>query len=226
MGKRSRPGSGHRTLKRGGKGEFSPVVPWPAPSLEECAFYHTMTYPNGESVDGHWDLRGLFPGYIGNYPIQGKSVLDVGTASGFLAFEAERAGARVTAMDASSTADFDRLHFRGSRFHYNRGKHVRKTVASYTSLKAGFWYSWHRFDSDVEVVYAPLSRLPYWKRKFDVVIAGAILEHLADPVTTIGSLAALADEALILAFTPVVDSPEQVMQTASDWSDPANDYTF
>ena len=183
--------------------EFSATKPWSQPRKEDCVFYHWMDYPNGDTVEGAWDIRGLFDQYIGNYPIRGKTVLDVGTAGGFLAFEAERAGARVTAIDALSAAEFDRLHFQDSLYHLNRASHVAQTEDWFAKLKAGFWYSWNRYQSDVEMVYTPLARLPYWERKFDVVIAGAILEHLSDPVSVIGNLAGLAREAVIIGFTPV-----------------------
>jgi SAM-dependent methyltransferase len=152
--------------------------------------------------------------------------LDVGTAGGFLAFEAERAGARVTAMDALSGAEFDRIHFRESLYHLDRASHIVETNGWFTKIKASFWYSWHRYNSNVEVVYAPLSRVPYWERKFDVVFAGAIIEHLSDPVSTIGNLAALANEAVIISFTPVIDSDAQLMETANDWTNPNHNFTF
>ncbi len=185
-----------------------------------------MTFPDGESVDGAWDIRGQFNQYIGNYPLQGKTVLDVGTASGFLALEAERAGARVTALDARHAGEFNRLPFGDSLYHLDRAAHVAQTEAWLTMLKSGFWYSWHRFGSGAEMVYAPLAELPYWERRFDVVIAGALLEHLADPVSTIGSLAALAKEAVIIAFTPIADSAGQFMETATAWSNPEDSFTF
>ena len=206
--------------------EFSAAKPWPKPRKEDCVFYHWMDYPDGDIASGAWDIRGLFDQYIGNYPIHGKTVLDVGTAGGFLAFEAERAGARVTALDALTAAEFDRIHFRDSVYHLDRASHVAQTEAWFTQLKAGFWYSWNRYQSGVEMVYAPLARLPYWGRKFDVVIAGAILEHLSDPVSVIGNLAALAREAVIIAYTPVADSDKQFMETANDWTNPVHNFTF
>jgi SAM-dependent methyltransferase len=206
--------------------EFAPFEPPPEPAKASCAFYHAMRYPSGETVDGAWDIGGQFAQYIGHFPIAGKTVLDVGTAGGFLAFEAERAGARVTALDGLNASEFDRLHFRDSLYDTDRAAHDAQTEAGFTTLKNGFWYSWHRNRSNVEMVYAPLRRLPYWGRRFDVVIAGAILEHLADPVGTIGTLAALADEAVIVAFTPVVDSDAQIMETANDWSNPTHNFTF
>jgi SAM-dependent methyltransferase len=206
--------------------EFAAAAPWPIPGKSECMFYHAMRYPDGETVDGAWDIRDLFAQYIGHYPIAGKTVLDVGTAGGFLAFEAERAGATVTALDGLRASEFDRLHFQGSLYDVDRPAHNAQTEAWFTTLKNGFWYSWHRNHSRVEMIYAPLARLPYWDRRFDVVVAGAILEHLADPVGVIGNLAKLAREAVIIGFTPVADSDGQFMETANDWSNPAHSFTF
>jgi hypothetical protein len=53
--------------------------------------------------------------------------------------------------------------------------------AHWQPARRAFWYAWHKHRSKVDVVYASLSELRYWNRCFDVVIAGAILEHLADP---------------------------------------------
>ena len=90
---------------------FAPVTPWALPNKDDCVFYHFMSYPDGSHVDGAWDIRGDFSQYIGHFPIRGKSMLDVGTAGGFLAIEAEKAGARVTALDASDASEFERVPF-------------------------------------------------------------------------------------------------------------------
>lgn len=206
--------------------EFAPVAPWPLPRKEDCVFYHAMTYPEGDSVEGAWDIRGLFDQYIGNYPLRGKTVLDVGTAGGFLAFEAERAGATVTCLDAGSAAEFERVPFGRSIYQNDRGRHVAELEPWFKSLRNGFWYSWNRMGSRAEMVYAPLRRLPYWERRFDVVLAGAILEHLSDPVAALANIAMLAKEAVIVAFTEVNGESRQIMHTANDWSDPAIPITF
>lgn len=177
-------------------------------------------------VEGVWDIRGMFEQYIGNYPLRGKTLLDAGTAGGFLAFEAEKAGAQVTALDALHAAEFERVPFGDSLYHLDRSAHVAQTESWFTRLRNGFWYSWHRCGSKVEMVYAPLDRLPYWGRKFDVVLAGAILEHLSDPVAALANLAGLACEAVIIAFTPVIDSDRLFMETANDWKNPAHNFTF
>ena len=169
---------------------------------ERCHFYHCLDFPNGETVENAtWDLRGRFERYIG-YPLRGKTVLDVGTASGFLAFSAEEAGARrVTAFDGLHYRDFERIPFKGSAFTDDRLRYIAEAEMHFKTMKNGFWHAWHKKGSSVEVVYAPVTQLWRWDRKFDVVIAGAIVEHLSDPVPFIGALAGLANEAVILAGT-------------------------
>lgn len=204
---------------------FRPQRPWPAPLRDACAFYHSLDFPDGETVTGHWDLRGRFEAYVGGCPLSGKSVLDVGTASGFLAFSAEAAGARVTAFDARDATEFDRIPFHDSLHHRDRAAWAaRWDELWFRPLRNGFWYAWHKYRSRVEVVYAPLRDLPCWERRFDVVIAGAIVEHLADPVSAIAALARLANEALVLAFTDVADSDELLMRPMTDWTDRALDH--
>ena len=157
------------------------TAPWPVPKKEFCHFYHSMDFPDGDSVKGVWDLRGRFAEYIGNYALRGKTVLDVGTASGHLAFCAEMAGATVVATDAKRSSDMTPLPFEGNLYHDgDRAVWDVGLEDHWRHARSGFWYAWHKYQSRVEMVYASLNELRYWDRRFDVVIAGAILEHLAD----------------------------------------------
>jgi SAM-dependent methyltransferase len=187
-----------------------------------------MDFPNGQSVTGVWDIRGRFEPYIGHYPIAGKDILDVGSASGFLAFSAEMAKAKsVTATDFSHISELTLLPFQ--EISYYSGDRVaweREAEKSYRPFKNSFWYAWHQYQSRVEMIYAPLADFRYWDRQFDVVIAGAILEHLSDPVGTLGMLARLAKEAVIIAFTPIEDTDDMLMRPITDLSNPTNYYTW
>ncbi len=50
----------------------------------------------------------------------------------------------------------------------------------------------HKFNSRAKCVYAPMPELYEWREQsFDVVMAGAIVEHLSDPVYAIGAWARL-----------------------------------
>jgi hypothetical protein len=209
------------------KSWFNAEEPWPIPDREFCDFYHSMDFPNGECVTGPWDIRGRFHQYIGYYPLQGKTVLDVGTASGFLAFSAEAMEAKVTALEMEHVREIDLLPFRGQPYYSgNRAEWEEEVQKGWVQKKNAFWYAWHRNRSRVEMIYSPLKLLRYVDRQFDVVLAGAILEHLGDPVSAIGLIGRVAKEAVIVAFTPAEDSEELSMKPITDLANPNNYFTW
>jgi hypothetical protein len=140
---------------------FVPVTPWPLVPREQCHFYHCLSFPDGETVENAtWDLRARFKRYIGGLSLRGKTVLDVGTASGFLAFSAEEAGAsQVTAFDGLHYRDFELIPFKGSAFTDDRLRYIAEAEMQFRTMKNGFWRAWHKKGSSVEVVYAPAMAL-------------------------------------------------------------------
>src|ERR1700722_17438739 len=103
-------------------------MPWQSdPRLSGCYFYHTMELPDFGVVHGEWEIRD-FHQYIGSVDLAGKRVLDVGTASGFLSFRAERAGAsEVVSFDVDSAARERRLPFAHNVYWADRGKWLAGT---------------------------------------------------------------------------------------------------
>lgn len=207
---------------------FVPVAPWAPAPLAECFFYHTMSYPDGEVVPSAWDIGSHFDSYIGHYPISGKTLLDVGTASGFLTFRAEQAGAAVTSLDVLTAREITHIPFEQHLFHVDRAAFIESHDRYFRGLRNSYWYGWHKFGSRAEMVYAPLADLPFWDRRFEVVLAGAIVEHLSDPVTMIGNMSRLATEAVLVAFTPVLDTDDLIMEAGANWRrfSPDNTYTW
>lgn len=187
-----------------------------------------MEFPDGEVIPAAWDIRGRFDDYIGGPAIDGKTLLDVGAASGFLSFEAERRGAIVTSLEARSGEDFTQVPHVGSSYLNDRGVFVSETNEILRKLKNSYWYGWRKMQSRAEVIYAPLNAVGTWDRRFDIVLVGAITEHLSDPVTAIGNLATLARETVIIAFDPVVDSDELTMTAGPNWTalGPRQDHTW
>jgi hypothetical protein len=90
--------------QRGGESAYPETI-----RLEDCSFYHAMDIPAVGEVKGTRDLRGMFEDYVGHVELAGRTLLDVGTASGFLTFEAERRGATVTSFDTDSAANYQSL---------------------------------------------------------------------------------------------------------------------
>jgi tRNA (mo5U34)-methyltransferase len=74
-------------------------------------WHHRMEFPHGVVSPGAYDPRGLFQ-LLDLPDLAGRRVLDIGTRDGFYAFECERRGALVTAVDH---ADPDLTGFMAAR---------------------------------------------------------------------------------------------------------------
>jgi SAM-dependent methyltransferase len=202
-------------------------APWTAIQREDCDFYHSLDLPGGVHIDGAWDLRGQFVEYVGGVSVAGKSVLDVGTAGGFLAFEAERHGAKlVVAHELESLLSFDRVPFKGGPAWVNKREWVSVETRGLDRQKSGFWFAWRMLKSRAQVIYGSISDLLSYDESFDIVFAGALMEHLADPVTAVGACCRLAKETVVIGFTPVIDSDEELMRPLIEWANPVNNYVW
>jgi tRNA (mo5U34)-methyltransferase len=75
--------------------------------IEDHFWYHTIDLPDGSTTPGAFDHRAVAP-HIGlPADMTGMSALDIATFDGFWAFEMERRGAEVTALDVDSTEALD-----------------------------------------------------------------------------------------------------------------------
>jgi tRNA (mo5U34)-methyltransferase len=81
--------------------------------LIEKGWYHSFALPDGTRVEGHNTLDILDRRYR-RFPLpdnlHGRRVLDIGAWDGWFSFEAERHGARVTAIDCVEIENFRRVH--------------------------------------------------------------------------------------------------------------------
>ncbi len=167
--------------------------------LSGCRFYHAMDLPRSGFVAGDWDLRGKFERYTGGLQFSGKTVLDVGTASGFLTFEAERQGAEVVSVDARSARDVNRVPVPGSLFVTDHRQWELETDRLLDQLKSSYWRAHSEFGSRAKVYYGSVYDLPAELGQFDVVIVGQILVHVSDVVRALSSIAPRSGETLIVA---------------------------
>ncbi len=100
---------------------FSYVHGW-ARSQEQKGWWHSFELPDGTGIDGVNTVESQTE-RLGCFPIpddlRGKRVLDIGTWDGWFAFEMERRGAAVVAVDDWDNPRFREVHARlGSRVDY------------------------------------------------------------------------------------------------------------
>ena len=194
--------------------------------LEDCFFYHTMELPGFGEVRGHWDLRGRFREYIGGVSLDGKSVIDIGAATGFLSFAAEKSGAtRVLSFDIDDPRQQAFLPFKNNLYSRDRARWAEQYGAEIEQWKNAYWLCHRLLDSKAEVYYGNIYELPRELGQFDVAIVGAVLEHLSDQITALASIARLTKEKIIIV-SPVLRTEERIARFEGLADHPENDFTW
>ena len=194
--------------------------------LEDCFFYHTMDLPEFGSVTGQWDLRGRFNDYIGGVSVAGKSVVDIGTATGFLSFESERQGASyVLSVDMGDARQQRFIPFKDNLYYRDYEDVVTVHAVEVEQWKNAYWLCHRLLKSRAEVFYGDIFRLPPALGQFDVAIVGAVLEHLNDQITAMGSIARLTKEIMVIV-TPVLETEERIARLEPTADNPNYDFTW
>jgi SAM-dependent methyltransferase len=194
--------------------------------LADCFFYHTMTLPGFGEVPGHWDLRGRFNDYIGNVEVKGKSVIDIGCATGFLSFESERNG-------ASEVVSFDMDHARRQRFLPFRDKLQYRDPVTWAErynleierFKNAYWLCHRLLKSSAKVYYGDICNLPLGLGRFDIAIVGSVLEHLPDQISALASISRLVRETIVIV-SPLIHSDESIAHFEGSVDRADNEFTW
>jgi len=157
-------------------------------------WYHCVDLGNGIVTDGDYDMREYWDAY--RFPdIRGKSVLDVGRASGFFAFEFERLGADVTATEIASYLDWD---FVGGEEERARKAALIGDPKGFTehSITGAFNFAHSLKNSKVTPRTTTIYNISSESvgGPFDVVFAGSVTSHLRDPILGLEKLRAVTKE--------------------------------
>lgn len=194
--------------------------------LEDCFFYHAMDLPGFGLVRGQWDLRGRFDDYVGGVEVAGKSVLDIGTATGFLSFEAEkRKAARVLSFDLSDAKQQAFLPFKDKLYSRDPERWTRQYGAEIEQWKNAYWLCHRLLGSEAEVYYGNIYDLPQELGQFDIAIVGSVLEHLSDQVAALASIARLTKETIVIV-SPLLQTEERIARFEALAGNPEADFTW
>lgn len=167
-----------------------------APLADQVAaarWYHTIELPGGVVTPGAFDHRPVVPHYGIPETLSGKRCLDAACSNGFWAFEFERRGGTVVALDIPTIADWD----------FPAGAPPLGTTAPDVLSAAAFGIAHRALASQVQLVRRNLYTMdPDDLGMFDFVHMADVLLHLRNPLdalrrlrelTAPGGLALIAD---------------------------------
>lgn len=159
-----------------------------------CYFYHTMDIPRHGLVHGEWDLRGREKIYLGDVEFKSKTVLEIGTASGYLCYWMEDQGAEVTGLDLDKNRPWDLVPYYG--LDQKALSHERYNTLE--RLNNSWWFTHAKRGSKAKCIYSSIYDLDSRAGTFDVVTLCSILLHLRDPIRAIELACARARSEIII----------------------------
>lgn len=187
------------------------------PDTSRYYWYHTVDLGDGLVTPGLYDYRETLRDFQFPENMQGMTVLDVGSATGFFAFEFERRGARVVSTELPSLRDLDR--FPGQSVENSLRKIERMIFPDgldlesmrrgdserelYRCLLDGpFQFCRERLGSKVERCYSTIYDLADRAAipgGYDLIFVGDVLVHTLYPLKALAALAPLCRGQLVLA---------------------------
>ncbi len=160
-------------------------------------WYHVIELAEGVSTPGWIDLRAVRDTPPIPRDLHGQRALDIGTFDGFWAFELERRGAAVVAIDIDEIPPPDTALIHRDRLRAEAGSGSQGT---------GFALLKRFFDSAVERISCDVYQLEPARigGPVDLAFIGGLLLHLRDPVGALERVrATLRPGGTIVCFEPV-----------------------
>ena len=162
--------------------------------LEDCLFYHSMELPGIGLVSGDWDLRGAETAYLGHIDLHGRTVLEIGPASGYLSFWMERQGSRVVVYELDDHQEWDLVPYHNADLLGVR----RQRTEAIRRLNNSWWFARERMRAKARCVYGSVYDLDESVGQFDIVTLNSVLLHLRDPFLALQRAAARCTEQLVV----------------------------
>lgn len=184
------------------------------PDIRDYYWYHTVDLPGGLVTPGHYDFREALPLFPFPHDMHGMRALDVGSATGFFAFEFARRGAHVVSVELPSLETLDRFpgqttvqlidkirNMMGPRFAGEAG--VRYTVDQlyFYLLRGPFEFCRERLGLSIERCYSTVYDLTEANTGggFDWIFLGDVLLHTLNPLQALSALAPLCRGTLVFS---------------------------
>lgn len=193
-------------------------------------WYHTIDLGNGLITPGEYDYRSKLPLFKFPADMTGMNVLDIGSATGFFAFEFEKRGANVVSVELPSIADWDMPFGETSDrtlknlMEFHRVNNIKDLT--YRHMHGPFEFCRKALNSKVKRCYATiydLSKEKLGTDAFDLVFMGDVLIHIFSPLEALATVSPLCRGTLVVAqdLAAVYDGLVPVMQYGGGdgWND-------
>lgn len=162
-------------------------------TLQDCDYYHVIDLPGHGQVGVQWDLRGHVDEYLGGYDFAGRSVLEIGPASGFLTAEMEQRGAAVVALEMPPEAGWDYVPYPPEIL----DPVALARVDVMRRVRNSFWFTHATFGLKARLAYASAYDIPAALGRFDAAVLACVLLHCHSPMRIVEQCARRADTIII-----------------------------
>ena len=173
--------------------------------IENFYWYHSIELGNGIVTPGDYDYRNSLDGFHFPQDMTGMQVLDVGSATGFFAFEFEKRGATVVSVELPALTEWDMIEsekeFILKHLMHNHNA-VTQEEAFYRHLDGPFQFCQTQKNTSIKRIYSSVYNLRRHLTEtaaFDIVFLGDILLHLFSPFAALNAIAPLCKSKLIIA---------------------------
>lgn len=206
------------------------------PDIRNYYWYHTVELPGGLVTPGRYDFRETLPAFPFPADMRGLRVLDVGSATGYFAFEFARRGADVVSVELPSLEALDR--FPGQTTEQALDK-IRKMMGpllsaessgdpDFTAEQMYFYLLQGPFEfcrkllSDLRIgrCYSTVYDVTEAKAggKFDLVFMGDVLLHTLNPLQALAAVAPLCRGTLVFSqnIPDAVDGQPAMLYVGGD----------
>jgi tRNA (mo5U34)-methyltransferase len=183
--------------------------------LQNYYWYHTVDLGNGLVTPGDYDFRDQIGSFGLPDDLRGKRVLDIGSATGYFAFEFEKRGAEVVSVELPSLAEWDIISGEhGQIVNQLMQWHNASTPeeAYVRHLDGPFRFCHKMLGSKVTRCYSSVYDLTLHKvggKKFDVIYAGDILLHLFSPLKALDTLSTLCAGQIFVTIDALFQHADQ-----------------
>jgi hypothetical protein len=164
-------------------------------SPAECRWYHTFDVPGGDVIRGHWDYRHNVDDFFGGYDLRGKSVIEIGPASGYLTVAMEKRGASVVSVDTPLEEVWEAV----PRVDIDVNKWLELRRVAQPELRRSWWYAQSLNNCSAKAVYCGIADLRSVANllHFDTCLIAGVLQHVRYPVDMLWVASRIADEIIV-----------------------------